>query len=853
MTILKKKFQKPLHITISVLFIVLIFIIGLVLNLYNYQKTTAIVISATNNLFTELADKVVMNFEATYSPVLKIVSLLSHTNAVKGTTLEQHLEAVPLFIDILKGTPAISGLQIGYENGNSFIIRPLVTEKEHIFFSAPEDALYLCDYVSSGVSGGRLLQRVFFNGQLQEISRSVPVRTEYNPHKRPWYIQAVQSRKVVSTSPYLFYFLDKVGVTISRKVPGESAVVAVDITLEQVAETLAHTTFSPNEKKVLLDKNGRVLVNNGLQLVDQGNNEAVSLSALKDIDTGILKYVADTFELKPGQLHFSYEGRDWLGMLVVLDIGYDFFPRLLMLVPADDMLVEARHIRTNVFCLTLLTLCLAIPIVWFISCSISKSLQQLALEARLISRFDFSSSLTVSTHITEVSELAASMQMMQQTVSHFITLIQAIAGEKEFETTLKRISRETMVVSRADMVVSYLVDEKHNILIPDIILDHHWESVDCKTLSAVPVAAFLPEQGVDILRLRTGQDQDLGGLAGVLNTEELTVIPISLYDRQGDLMGVLALLYQDIDAKGELASRLSFTRAFSGFAAVSLETRQLIRKQKQLLNSFIGLLAGAIDEKSSYTGGHCQRVPVITKMLARAACASRAEPFKNFSLNDEEREELHIASWLHDCGKVTTPEYVVDKATKLETLYNRIHEIRTRFEILKRDAEVEYWQQVAEGGDRESLRQRLEKKWQQLDDDFSFVAACNSGDESLGSEHLERLRSIYQRTWLRTLDDRLGLSWQEMRLKEREQNVDLPVREPLLADIFEALTASDRPYKKAKKLSEALHILYFMKKDQHVDPQLFDLFLTSGVYLEYAEKYLDPEQIDAVDISDYLG
>jgi len=215
----KKRFKKPLHITISVLFVILIFILGLVLNLYNYQKTTAIVISATNNLFTELANKVVMNFEASYSPVLQIVSLLSYTDAVKGTNLKQHLDAVPLFIDVLKGAPAISGLQIGYENGDYFIVRPLTTENEHIFFSAPEDAVYLCDYVSRG-AGGSLLQRIFLNGQLQEISRSVPMQTDYNPHNRPWYIQALQSREVVSTAPYLFYFLNKVGLTMSRQVPG---------------------------------------------------------------------------------------------------------------------------------------------------------------------------------------------------------------------------------------------------------------------------------------------------------------------------------------------------------------------------------------------------------------------------------------------------------------------------------------------------------------------------------------------------------------------------------------------------------------------------------------------------------
>jgi predicted transcriptional regulator len=326
-------------------------------------------------------------------------------------------------------------------------------------------------------------------------------------------------------------------------------------------------------------------------------------------------------------------------------------------------------------------------------------------------------------------------------------------------------------------------------------------------------------------------------------------------------------------------------------------------------------------------------VPVLTKMLAAAACESEDPRFAGFSLSEEEWEELHIAAWLHDCGKVTTPEYVVDKATKLETIYDRIHEIRMRFEVLKRDAEVEFWQQLAEGGEREALRQELDRQLAQLDEDFAFVATCNEGGEFMAPEKLERLNEIAARTWQRTLSDRIGISWEEGLRKQRVAEAGLPVEEPLLADkpehifyrsadeviaddnpwefkldtpehkynkgelynlsvargtlaaeerfkindhmvqtitmlsqlpfpkhlrnvpaiagghhetmigtgypkklqrddmsltarmmaiadIFEALTAADRPYKKAKSLSEAVKIMSFMKKDQHIDPDL---------------------------------
>jgi hypothetical protein len=388
--------------------------------------------------------------------------------------------------------------------------------------------------------------------------------------------------------------------------------------------------------------------------------------------------------------------------------------------------------------------------------------------------------------------------------------------------------------------------------------------------------------------------------------------------------------------------------------------------QEDLLDAFIKLIAGAIDSKSPYTGGHCQRVPEITRLLARAACDSNAGPFSEFQLDDDGWEALEIASWLHDCGKVTTPEYVVDKSTKLETLYDRIHEIRMRFEVLKRDAEIRYREALLGGGDRAALKSALEAELRQIDNDFAFVAECNAGGEYMAPEKIGRLEQIGGRTWMRTLDDRLGISWEEAARKGRVPAPDLPARERLLddkaehlierpaaeripadnpwgfrldapeykynrgelynlavgrgtltgeeryiindhivqtiimleklpypkhlrdvpliagchhetldgkgyprrlhaeempllarmmaiADIFEALTASDRPYKKAKPLSEAIRIMGLMVKERHIDPDLFRLFLSSGVYLEYARNYLDPEQIDVEDVADYTG
>jgi len=454
-----------------------------------------------------------------------------------------------------------------------------------------------------------------------------------------------------------------------------------------------------------------------------------------------------------------------------------------------------------------------------------------------------------------------------------------------------------------------------------------------------------------------------------LDSQNIHVIGIRLHNRHRETVGVLALILNNSDPHAEQeplsAERIAFIKAVSGAAAVSIESQRLQERQKQLLNAFIQLVAGAIDAKSPYTGGHCQRVPELTFMLAKAAEQDQSPQFAHYNPTEEEWEALHIAAWLHDCGKVTTPEYVVDKATKLETLYDRIHEIRTRFEVLKRDAWINYWQALASGGDEPSLAQQRDARLAELDDDFAFVARSNVGGEAMAEADLQRLDSIARQTWTRTLDDRLGVSWEENKRQATREEQSLPVTERLLADkpehlftrneseliasdnpwgfklevpqykfnrgelynlsitrgtltaeeryiinnhivqtilmlsrlpfpsylgdiaeiagghhermdgkgypkrlnrdemslaarmmaiadIFEALTASDRPYKRGKTLSEALKIMAGMCLDGHIDPPLFELFMREQVFMQYARRYLEPQQIDPVNVDELL-
>lgn len=448
-------------------------------------------------------------------------------------------------------------------------------------------------------------------------------------------------------------------------------------------------------------------------------------------------------------------------------------------------------------------------------------------------------------------------------------------------------------------------------------------------------------------------------------SQSFLTVPLKNHD--GDVVGVLQL----INARAGDGAVIPFPEETTGLvealasqAAVALDNQMLLEAQKKLFTSFIEVIANAIDAKSPYTGGHCRRVPALTNMLTKAATEATHGIFGDFDLTEDEWYELEVAGGLHDCGKVTTPEYVVDKATKLETIYNRLHEIRTRFEVVKRDAEIAYWRGVAEGGNAEKLAAERDARLKQLDEDYAFVAECNVGGEFMAPEKVERLKQIGATTWARTLDDAIGISWEEARRKPEEkpalpvlehllsdkpehvvphdkpamepdnqwgfkirppaqkfnlgelynlsiargtltaedryhindhivqtiimldalpfpknlrrvsewagghhekldgtgypkgltkQQMSIPARAMAIADIFEALTARDRPYKTPKKLSECIKILSFMKKDQHIDPDLFELFLSAGVYKDYAAAFLTPDQIDEVDISQYLS
>lgn len=391
-------------------------------------------------------------------------------------------------------------------------------------------------------------------------------------------------------------------------------------------------------------------------------------------------------------------------------------------------------------------------------------------------------------------------------------------------------------------------------------------------------------------------------------------LTVPLLDHDKELIGVLQLVNAKDPFSQEVCTFsehvIPLVKALATYAAIALENQLLVQDLKELLDTFIQCIAKAIDAKSSHTSGHCQRVPLLTKLIAQAACNDNST-FASFNLDDDDWYELHVAAWLHDCGKLATPDSVLDKSTKLHGLKDGIDSVNARFTALKAQTQNQYLQKIIEQpSNQNTLQSELTTELDQIEQDRQFVAKSNKGGEFFSDEDVQKVKRIAERTWKdhngevqNILSDEevhhLSISRGTLTTEERNiinnhmsvtidmleslkfprklrrvpeyagghhekmngtgfpkgltgDQMSIPARIMAIADIFEALTAQDRPYKDPMKISQSLSILKRMKEDDHIDPQLFDLFLTARVWEDYAKQELKPEQLDVSDPSAYL-
>ncbi len=517
-------------------------------------------------------------------------------------------------------------------------------------------------------------------------------------------------------------------------------------------------------------------------------------------------------------------------------------------------------------------------------------------------------------------------------MSHIHELVKiglALSAEKQLEKLLEMIVNEARRFTNADGGTLYIKREKEDLLDFAIVQNDTlnvrmggtkgkitWSSVplklddDTDNFSNVSAYCAIRGEAINIPDVYDAEGFDFQGTKDFdtrtgYRSKSMLVIPMR--DHEDEVIGVLQLLNAADRLSGEVVEfpedEIEIITSLASQAAIAVTNVRLIKGLEDLLNAFVKTIADAIDEKSPYTGGHILRVADLTERIAMVVNQTEQGPLAGYNFSDDEMAEIRMAAWMHDVGKITTPEYVVDKATKLEAIFDRIELVRHRIEILRKEAEIRKLKAELAGTasaekDEEAV---FDKEIAWLDESRDFLEKVNVGGEFLEDSAMDRIKEIAGKTYtlngsempLLNEEEVNNLSIRKGTLTGEERQVinnhvsmsirmleslpfpkklrhvplyagmhhekldgsgyprglsgeDIPLQARILAvaDVFEALTAADRPYKKGKLLSESMRILGFMVKDKHLDGEILDLMVKSGLVTEYAGKVLAERQRD---------
>jgi hypothetical protein len=360
------------------LFIVLIIVVGVVLGWFNFRKNTQLILSASEELFDRITREVLAGFKGSYSPVASMVDLLSVSPAMQADTLEERLNTLPLFREALNSKRELSGLQVGYDTGDFFILRRIFDSDMRKRFEAPKGASFVADHITAGSSGTPLMLRLYFDAELKELERRELGKSEYDPRKRPWYVRAIGSSRRVTTEPYLYYFVGKVGVTVGRRLPDGMGVVAADVTLEQLSHTLQGQQFSPSAELVLVNADGKVLAYRKTDrlVVKTDESDRVEMARIDQLGSPVLEELVRTAGIRQTNMNFQFNERVWVGAIREVPTAADVTIYLAMAAPEEELLSEAMTIRRQSALITIGIIIIALPITWLLASRIAKPLRQ---------------------------------------------------------------------------------------------------------------------------------------------------------------------------------------------------------------------------------------------------------------------------------------------------------------------------------------------------------------------------------------------------------------------------------------------------------------------------------------------
>jgi HD-GYP domain-containing protein (c-di-GMP phosphodiesterase class II) len=523
---------------------------------------------------------------------------------------------------------------------------------------------------------------------------------------------------------------------------------------------------------------------------------------------------------------------------------------------------------------------------------------------------------------------------------HLLDISVQLSSEENSDVLMEKVLLAAIDISHADAGSIYLVNEDNELEFRTIInksLNIHFGGSSAEKITFPTIALQIDgKENRSAIVAHTANTGQIINVADVYDelpfdfsaarkmdnktgyrTQSMLTFP--LQDHTKDIVGVIQLINaieNDIvvpfckEVERQILS-------FASLGAIALNNRSLIHDMEQLFESFAKTIAAAIDEKSPHTGGHCKRVPQLTLMIADAVHQETKGPMASFRMSSNERHQLDIAGWLHDCGKIATPDHVMEKAKKLQTIFDRIQYVDAKIEIVLRDVKLKYQAEIIKAlksGNSIEVRQ-LERVQdvaeKQINLDRAFLQKVNVGGEFLTDEQLTQITNIATRYAItidgvqqnllsddevNNLSIRRGtLNGEERLIIQRHMNItqnileslpfpkhlsnvteyalghhetldgkgyprgltkdqmSVPARVMAIADIFEALSAADRPYKQAKPVSECLTIMGRLVLNNHLDGDLFTIFVRSKVYETYIRKFAKLEQLDEFDLESIPG
>lgn len=972
----KTGIRLPLRVFIALVFGMLILLFGSMIISYNYYENKSITLHAVEDLSSSINAHIAARLNGVYAPIRQFVNISAVGSPSMPASIQDIHELAASFGQAIKLNPSLSSIYLANQGGGFFILRNLTVQQvAGLDHHVPINAQFMAQLIHRSPQLKTVEINLFLDADFKQLGHESASETSYDPRQRDWYQSALNSEQGIISDFYLFFTTREVGFTFAHQLASGQAAIGADITLRQLTLDLAARPFTPSADILLTDRNGLIVAQanspNGILGADK-TGEEISLRNLQDLDKALYLPIKKQLAAidKQASIEFKANGQKWFAHISAIPAPSNDQLYLTTMAPVSELLQGVSRLRDISILISLALMLFTVLISIRLARHISKPIQQLASAAEQIREFKLDTQVQVSSPISEVSNLSHTMSVMQDSIDHFLKISKALSSEKDFAHLLQLILQEAISVSHAQAGTILLISEDEQHLECAMVINR----ITHNSLGDTPQGGTelphhsLMDNDLDSHVVRSGEpifiahldsyhELETFGITERFNLDDYQVdslLSVPLVNQRNECIGLLQLSKAKSthdSSKPFAPSILPYIEALSSDAAVALDNRALLKSEEDLLDAFIQVLAGAIDAKSPYTGGHCQRVPVLAHMLSEAAMQSNEPPFADFSMSTEEQRQLHIASWLHDCGKVTTPEHVVDKATRLETIYNRIHEIRMRFEVVWRDTQISHLQARLKHQDSpEKLQADLAQQLDKIRDDFEFIASCNQGSTFMDEDKLQRLQEISRQTWQRQLDDRLGLSAEESDRMPKEPANNLPVTEQLLmdkpqnvipwpvgaqdqtldeftmrrpayaynhgeihnlsisrgtltneerykinehviqtlnmlhkmpfprglrqvpdwasnhheqlngkgyprslsakdlsiperimaiADIFEALTASDRPYKTAKTLEQSLKIMQGMSDRGHICPDLFKLFVSSGVYRRYGEAYLN--------------